>query len=268
MAGAFTNQPRTTPIYDPRQAAQLGNGDFSSLGGAGGGASGGAGANGTSGSTHLLGGGMGHTTIYAVAQSGQPKIMNPKTGEFYPAGYIPEIQDPNTHEEWRPGQDLAQVRKLTDAEFAEAGWKAIETVVRPAEQSLANLYDKGMKGLSGARQRAADGVAGSLYGKDNSKLKAGEQQVLDQGKKILGQAPQAVQGALSSGREWAGQGIGTLQGIPPSTAPQLPRMGGMTSALTSKSPERPAVRLPSAGIPQQSAPMTGGSAPRMTQRLN
>ena len=137
MAGAFTNQPRSTPITNQQQANQLGKGNFPPPNqGAQPGMGGGMGPNGD---IYPLGGGMAHTTIYAVVESGQPIIMNPKTGEPYPPGYIPTIQDPSTWEQWQPGQSWTEVMGVAVPELQEALRMVKEILIRPGEEGVAEF---------------------------------------------------------------------------------------------------------------------------------
>jgi hypothetical protein len=265
MAGAFTNSPRSTPIYNPQQASQFGQGNFNTPGTQGGmgssfppGAQGGMGG----GNVYPLGGGMAHTTIYAVVESGQPIIMNPKTGEPYPPGYIPSIQDPNTWEQWQPGQSWTEVMGLANAEMSEGMRKARETLLRPGEEAAAETAQTFMQDLSKAANKWSGQAAQALYGKDNKTLQNLQKQAGDAGKAVINQAPAAAQGALKSATQGAGQlaqQIGVAKNLTGTQPTQLPKIGGMTSALTSVAPDSSPSRSPRAGIPQQGTPpMTGG----------
>ena len=226
---------------------------------------GGMGANGN---IHPLGFGMGHTTIYAVVESGQPIIMNPKTGEPYPPGYIPSIQDPNTWEQWQPGQSWAETMGLAQAELQEGMRQAQETLIRPGEEAAAETAQTFMQDLSKAANKWSGQSAESLYGKNNKTLQQLQKQAGGAGKAAISQAPKVAQSALKSGSQMIGQMTEAAKQITGSKASQ-PRMGGMTSALTSVAPESSPNRTPRAGISQQGAPpMTGGRTPSMTQRRN
>ncbi|MEG4287000.1 hypothetical protein QUB68_28240 [Microcoleus sp. A006_D1] len=274
MAGAFTNSPRSTPVYNPQQAAQLGNGNFEqfnqgiSPGGYGGGmgAGGYGGGMGAGGNIYPLGGGMAHTTIYAVVESGQPIIMNPKTGEPYPPGYIPTIQDPSTWEQWQPGQSWTETMGLAKAEMSEGMRKAQETLLRPGEEAAAETAQTFMQDLSKAANKWSGQAAESLYGKDNKTLKNLQEQAGKEGRNAINQAPGIAQGALKSGTQIAKQAAQQatqkitettkkLTGAQPAQAPK-----GMTSVQTSVAPERPAARFSQGSATQGTGAFTGSSS--------
>ncbi|WP_293128862.1 hypothetical protein [Microcoleus sp. bin38.metabat.b11b12b14.051] len=263
-AGAFTNQPRVTPIYNPQQAAQLGKGDFSSLngapgaqggyGGGAGGVPGGQGGSGGGGNTYLLGGGMGYTTVYATVKSGQPIIINPETGKPYPPGYIPEIQDPSTHEEWRPGDSLADSQKLADAALAEKKREGIEIFIRPFEEKVSEDLTNLKAGAGNAFVNTARKGAELLYGKDNKTLKEIQGRIGTAGEQAIKQAPQVAQSALTTGLKLAGQAGQATQNA---FSSGQPRAG---EAQISVAPERPAASF-SQGTSSQ-APATGTPSAR------
>lgn len=218
MAGAFTNQPRSTPITNQQVANQLGNGDFSQFNqgmqpGMGGGTGGGmnpggiGGGMGPGGNIYPLGGGMAHTTIYAVVESGQPIIMNPKTGEPYPPGYIPTIQDPNTWEQWQPGQSWTETMELANSEFAEGMRKAQETLLRPGEEAAAESAQGFMQDLSKAANKWSGQTAEGLYGKDNKTLKDIQQKGAEASQQAISQAPKIAQQAIKQAPQ-AAQRVG------------------------------------------------------------
>lgn len=231
MAGAFTNQPRSTPITNQQQATQLGQGDFSSLqqqqfgqqpfgnqmqgfGGQPGGMNGniyppgqgfGGQPGGMNGNIYPLGLQFGHTTIYAVVESGQPIIIDPKTGKKYPPGYIPTIQDPNTWEQWQPGQSWTETMKLANAEFKEGMRQAQETLIRPGEEAAANTVQGFMQDLSKAANKWSGQAAQGLYGKDNQTLKDIQSRASQTGQQVINQAPQIAQQAIKQAPQAARQ---------------------------------------------------------------
>ena len=151
---------------------------------------------GANGNIYPLGSQFGHTTIYAVVESGQPRIMNPETGEYYPPGYIPTIQDPNTWEQWRPGDSWRETMELANAEFAEGMRQAQETILRPGEEAAANTAQQFLKDLSGAANKWSGQAAQNFYGKDNQTLKDIQSRAQQTGRQIINQAPQAAQQAV------------------------------------------------------------------------
>lgn len=175
MAAAFTNQPRVTPIYNQQVASQLGNGNFSQFNqgmqpGMGG-MQPGMGGMGVNGNIYPLGGGMMATTIYATVTSGQPIILDPKTGIPYPPGFIPEIQDPNTWEGWQLGDSWKETQTLADAKLAEMHRTAKEIAFRPGEEMVGNRVAKLKTDFGQGQIDLATGLANRFYGKDNETLK-------------------------------------------------------------------------------------------------
>lgn len=203
MAGAFTNQPRTTPITNQQLANQLGNGDFSQFNqgmqpGMGGGINPGGigGGMGPGGNIYPLGGGMAHTTFYAVVASGLPIIRDPKTGEPYPPGHIPTIQDPNTWEQWRPGDSWVETMELANATLAEDLRMIQEIAFRPLEEMAANIVAGAKKDVGNAGKKWVTGAAEKLYGKDNETLKGIQQRGAEASKQAINQAPKIAQQAV------------------------------------------------------------------------
>jgi hypothetical protein len=183
MAQIYTNQPTTTPIYNPQQAAQLGSGNFQSI-------NGGPGAGGTfngnfnpslfgqpgtgmgaNGNIYPLGQQTQYTRIYAVVQSGEPIIVNPETGEPYPPGYIPTIQDPNTRENWQPGDSWAEIMELTNAKSAESWRQTKEIALRPGEEAVGNKVAQLRGDFDSAVQSVTRKNAERFYGPNNETLK-------------------------------------------------------------------------------------------------
>lgn len=246
MTGAFTNQPRSTPITNQQQATQLGQGNFSSMQQqqSGGPQMQGFGGQpgGMNGNIYPLGQQFGHTTIYAVVESGQPRIMNPETGEYYPPGYIPTIQDPNTWEQWQPGQSWTETMELANAEFKEGMRQAQETLIRPGEEAAANTAQGFMQDLSKAANKWSGQAAQNLYGKDNQTLKDIQARAQQTGQQAIAQAPQIAQQAIKQApqiAQRAGQTASQLTGQAAkffsgngSAAPAASG-GEMRSALTS-----------------------------------
>lgn len=243
MPGAFVNQPRTTPIYNQQQATQLGQGNFPSMQsgmqpGMQPGMQGfGGQPGGTNGNIYPLGQQFGHTTIYAVVESGQPIILDPKTGKAYPPGYIPTIQDPNTWEQWQPGQSWAETMELANAELQEGKRQAIETLVRPGEEAAAETAQGFMRDLSTATNKLATQGAQNLYGKDNKTLKDIQSRAGQTGREVINQAPQVVGRASQTVTQQVTKvlGGGSLSISGSSTA----YGGGMSSASTSVAGDSP-----------------------------
>ncbi|MEG4798776.1 hypothetical protein QUA69_27320 [Microcoleus sp. LAD1_D1] len=206
MAQAFANQPITTPIYNQQQATRLGQGDFSSInGGAGAGAEGGFNGQfnpnplfgqpgtgmGSQGNIYPLGNNLAYTRIYAVVQSGEPIIVNPETGEPYPPGYIPTIQDPNTRENWQPGDSWTEIMEITNAKSAESMRQTKEIALRPGEEAIAKKIAQYRGDFDQAAQKYVRGGAERLYGPNNETLKNIDQR--EQGYKDI--AKQQLQSA-------------------------------------------------------------------------
>ncbi|MEG4529884.1 hypothetical protein [Microcoleus sp. D2_18a_D3] len=238
MAAVFTNQPRTTPIYNQQQATQLGSGNFTSMQpGTQPGMQGfGGQPGGMNGNIYPLGQQFGHTTIYAVVESGQPIILDPKTGKPYPPGYIPTIQDPNTWEQWTPGQSWAETMELANAELAEGKRQAIETLVRPGEEAAAEATQGFMRDLNNAANKLAGQTAQNLYGKDNKTLKNLQEQASQTGRQVINQAPQVVRQGAQNLTQQAGKmfsGVTSSGSVSPRPAASAFGGGGMTSASTS-----------------------------------
>ncbi|MEG4520890.1 MULTISPECIES: hypothetical protein [unclassified Microcoleus] len=185
MAQAYTNQPITTPIYNQQQATRLGLGDFSSSvnpaqpGGVNGTFNGnfnpalfGPGTGmGVNGNIYPLGQQTQYTRIYAVVQSGEPIIVNPETGEPYPPGYIPTIQDPNTREGWQAGDSWREIMELTNAKSAEDWRQTKEIALRPGEEAIAKGVSKFRGDFDSAVQNVTRRNAERFYGPNNETLK-------------------------------------------------------------------------------------------------
>jgi hypothetical protein len=269
MVAAFTNQPRSTPITNQQQATQLGQGDFSSMqqqqqqfGGQQMQGFGGQ-PGGMNGNIYPLGQQFGHTTFYAVVESGLPRIVNPKTGGYYPPGHIPKIDDPNTWEQWRPGDSWQETMGLANAEFSEGMRQAQETLLKPGEEAAAESAQGLLRNLSGAANQWSGQAAQKLYGKDNQTLKdiqsradSGSKQIINQApqvaQQIMGQAPQIAQKAGQAASQTVNQGIGqATRFFSGGGTTQAPKIGGMDSAQTSVAPER---------MPQRSSRLDSSSA--------
>lgn len=207
---AYTGQPQTTPIYDQRQAIQLQQGDFSSLN-----------AGGANGGMYPLGQGVAYTRVYLQVQSGEPIILNPETGEPYPPGYVPTIQDPNTRENWQPGDSWTELQQFADAKLAETMRLGKERLIRPGEEILGNKVAEAKgavgQGVTNFTTRAAE----AIYGKDNQTLKdinAREQRY----KQVAQQQQQATQQ-----QAYQPQAAPQLQSSAPyAAAQQQPRLSG------------------------------------------
>lgn len=206
---AYTGQ-QTTPIYNQTQAIQLQQGDFSSL-------NAGAGANG---GMYPLGQGVAYTRVYLQVQSGEPIIVNPETGEPYPPGFVPTIQDPNTRENWQPGDSWTEIQQFADAQLAEVMRLGQERLIRPGEEIVANKV-AGLKGQVGQGvTNFTTGIAEAIYGKDNQTLKdinAREQRY----KQVAQQQQRAAQQ-----QAYQPQAAPQLQSSAPYAAPQQFRLGG------------------------------------------
>lgn len=214
MAGAFTNQPRSTPITNQQVANQLGRSEnvseFNQAMQSGmqpGMQPGTGGGMGAGGNIYPLGGGMAHTTIYAVVESGLPIIQNPKTGEPYPPGYIPSIQDPNTWEQWQPGQSWTEVMGLANAELTEALRMSQEILFRPGEEAVAESVGTFKGDIGNASKKWATGVAEKIYGKDNKTLKDIQQRGTEASRQAISQAPKIAQEAVKQAPQ-AAQRVG------------------------------------------------------------
>ncbi|MEG5045970.1 hypothetical protein [Microcoleus sp. B4-C1] len=232
MAAVFTNQPQTTPIYNQQQATQLGQGNFATMQQPGMQGFGGQ-PGGMNGNIYPLGQQFGHTTIYAVVESGQPIILDPKTGKAYPPGYIPTIQDPNTWEQWAPGQSWAETMELANAELQEGKRQAIETLVRPGEEAAAEATQGFMRDLSTAANKLAGQTAQNLYGKDNKTLKGLQEQASQAGREVINQAPQVMRQGAQNLTQQAGKMFSGVTSSGSSSSRTAAYGGGMTSASTS-----------------------------------
>ncbi|MEG4521128.1 MULTISPECIES: hypothetical protein, partial [unclassified Microcoleus] len=184
MAQAFTNPPITTPIYNQQQATRLGLGDFSSTvnpSGPGGAGTFNGGLNpsmfgpgtgmGANGNIYPLGQTAAYTRIYAIVQSGEPIIVNPETGEPYPPGYIPTIQDPNTREGWQFGDSWKEIMEITDAKSAESWRQTKEIALRPGEEATAKKVAQYRGDFDSAVQKLTRQGAEKVYGPNNETLK-------------------------------------------------------------------------------------------------
>ena len=208
---------------------------------------------GAGGGFYPLGYGFANTTIYAVVESGQPKIINPQTGEFYPPGYIPTIQDPNTWEQWRPGDSWRETMELANAEFREGMRQAQETLLRPGEEATANAAQGFLQDLSKASNKWAGQTAQNLYGKDNQTLKDIQSRAQQTGRQIINQAPQAAQQAIRQAPQAAQRIGGAVSQTTNQLSGQATRFfsggantsgaySGSGSALTSVAGDRPFTR--------------------------
>lgn len=182
--------------------------------------------------------------VIGTVTSGPPIITNPKTGKPYPPNYVPDEQAPGTHPMWTPGSSLAEAKKLQVARLEESTRAAIESAVRPWEEKLVGQLEKGVDQYEQAVQNL-----GSQFGKDPGKaisnaLGVGGQvagQAVKSGQQLAGQAVKTGQQlagqAIQSGQQLAGQASASFGG---GTAQPRFSMGsnGMTSALTSKAPDR------------------------------
>ena len=171
--------------------------------------------------------------IIGTVTAGPPIITDPKTGKPYPPNYVPDEQAPGTHEMWTPGTSLAEAKKLQVARLQEFTRSAIESAVRPLEEKLAGQLEKGVDQYGQAVQNL-----GSQFGKDPGKAISN---ALGVGGQLAGQA-------VKSGQQLAGQAVKTGQQLAGQastsfgSATAQPKFssgsGGMTSALTSKAPDR------------------------------
>lgn len=171
--------------------------------------------------------------VIGTVTAGPPIITDPKTGKPYPPNYVPDEQAPGTHEMWTPGTSLAEAKKLQVARLQEFTRSAIESAVRPLEEKLAGELEKGVDQYGQAVQNL-----GSQFGKDPGKAVSN---ALGVGGQLAGQAVKSGQQlatqAVKSGQQLAGQASASFGG---GTAQPKFSMGsnGMTSALTSKAPDR------------------------------
>lgn len=83
----------------------------------------------------------GYTGVYAQVESGPPIIINPETGEPYPPGFTPTVQNPYTWDLYQPFEKIQEAKQLHDAEKALAQNKALENTLgkwegQAAEQML------------------------------------------------------------------------------------------------------------------------------------
>lgn len=175
--------------------------------------------------------------VIGTVTAGPPIITDPKTGKPYPPNYVPDEQAPGTHEMWTPGTSLAEAKKLQVARLQEFTRSAIESAVRPLEEKLVGQLEKGVDRYGQAVQNL-----GSQFGKDPGKAISN---ALGVGGQLAGQA-------MKSGQQLAGQTVKTGQQLAGQasasfgSATAQPKFssgsGGMTSALTSKAPDRPLSR--------------------------
>lgn len=118
---------------------------------------------------YLWGGQTGYTGVYAQVESGPPIIMNPETGQPYPPGFVPTVQNPYTHDLYQPFEKMQEARQLAQAESAYAWNKAMENVLGPIDERMANAHlDKNRQAnqqlLSESEKMGAD-PAGYIQGK-------------------------------------------------------------------------------------------------------
>lgn len=103
----------------------------------------------------------GYTGIYATVESGPPIIINPETGQPYPPGYVPSVQNPYTHDLYTPFEKIQEAKALRDAEAALARNKFLENSL--------GKWDEQMAERMLAEGRAADAQLikdGEALGKD------------------------------------------------------------------------------------------------------
>lgn len=196
MATPQANQPQSIPIYNQQQAIQLQQGDFSSL-------NAGAGANGIYRSI----GSPAVARVYVTLQSGEPIIANPETGEPYPPGFVPTVQDPNTRENWQVGDSWREQMEITNAKSRESLRLTREILIRPFEEALAGKAAEAKGEFDRAMTKYATGAAGALYGKDNPTLK----NIQEREQRYKQIAQQQLQAAKQQ----------------PYATPQQPRLGGV-----------------------------------------
>ncbi|MEG4446990.1 hypothetical protein QUB49_35455, partial [Microcoleus sp. AT9_B4] len=216
------------------QATRLGQGDFSSINGgagAGGGFNGQFNPNplfgpgtgmGSQGNIYPLGNNLAYTRIYAVVQSGEPIIVNPETGEPYPPGYIPTIQDPNTRENWQPGDSWTEIMEFTNAKSNEQMRLTKEIALRPGEEAIGNKVSELRGNFDQGVQNVTRKIANRVYGPNNSTLQnidKREQGYRDLAKQQLKQQLQSAQRPYSP--QSAQQGSRT-----PYATQQAPRVSG------------------------------------------
>lgn len=178
--------------------------------------------------------------MIGTVTSGPPIIINPETGEKYPPNFIPNEQAKGTHEMWTPGSSLNENWQLQKARLQEYTRAGIEKRVRPYEEALVaeknkyvDAYGRVMVGGESPKK-----VLSEILG-NNQAIKTGQQlagQAVKTGQQLAGQA-------VKTGQQLAGQASASFGG---GTAPPKFSMGsnGMTSALTTKAPDRALSRSP------------------------
>ncbi len=185
--------------------------------------------------------------VIANVVAGPPIIINPKTGKPYPPNYIPDEQAPGTHEMWTPGSAMADDRKLKAARVQEINRSNIETATRPHLEKLMKRGDELIDVYE-----TASGKFSAEFGKDPGKAISN---ALGVGGQVAGQAVKGGQQlagqAVKTGQQLAGQAVKTGQQLAGQAStsfgsataqPKFSSGGGMTSALTSKAPDRPLSR--------------------------
>ncbi len=179
--------------------------------------------------------------VIGTVTSGPPKIINPETGKEYPPNFVPNEQAKGTHEMWTPGSSLAESNKLQVARLNEYTRAAIEAAWRPTEEKIVKEQEKLVTQYGQVSKKL-----GTEFGKDPGKaisnlLGGGASQLAGGAAKIGGQVIQSGQQlagqAVKTGQQLAGQASASFGG---GTVQPKFSMGsnGMTSALTSKAPDR------------------------------
>lgn len=87
-----------------------------------------------------IGSTLSQPVIYAQVAHGEPVILNPETGQAYPPGYVPEVNDPYTHESWQIGDSWAEAKELADAQLSESIRQSGENFFRPFEEKMGENY--------------------------------------------------------------------------------------------------------------------------------
>jgi hypothetical protein len=85
------------------------------------------------------------TIVYAKVVNGEPLILDPETGKLLPPGYVPEIDNENTFEGWRPGDSWTEGMGKAIAQWNEDVRQALENAVRPAEEKITDLITDKIK---------------------------------------------------------------------------------------------------------------------------
>lgn len=110
-----------------------------------------------------LGGTLSQPVIYAQVSHGEPIILDPETGQAYPPGYVPPIDDPNTHLQWVPGTSWQEINELADSKLQESWRQTLENLIRPTEELIANRVSDAKGEIGNRLEQKGNNLGQKLY---------------------------------------------------------------------------------------------------------